>query len=88
MESLLCDTLEALLQGGFFLENLCNGDRMLYAAALAASIVVFLMLLEEEEEQAEAERDIIGPRVKQTRTARRLFDNEGAYQYIRRRDHL
>ncbi len=62
----LCETLEALLQGGF-LDNLSDGDRMLYAAALAASIVV-LMLLEEEE----AAEGTIGPRVKRTRTARRL----------------
>jgi hypothetical protein len=79
----LCETLEALLQGGF-LENLSDGDRMLYAAALAASIVVLMLL--EEEEQAEAE-EMVGPRVKRTRTARRLFDCQGAFQCISR-DHL
>jgi hypothetical protein len=77
----LCDTLEALLQGDV-LGNISDGDRLLYAAALAASIVVLMIL--EEEEQAE---EIIQPRVKRTRTARRLFDCQGAFQCIRR-DHL
>jgi hypothetical protein len=78
----LSDTLEALLQEGGFLENLSSSDQLLYAAALAATIVV-LMLLEEEE----AAEEIIQPRVKRTRTARRIFDCQGAYQCIRR-DHL
>ncbi len=77
----LSDTLEALLQRGF-LENLSSSDQLLYAAALAATIVV-LMLLEEEE----ATEEIIQPRVKRTRTARCLFDSQGAYQCIKR-DHL
>ncbi len=60
---------------------------MPYGAALAASTIVVLMLLEEEEEAEEAE-ETFRPRVNQSRTARRRFDCQGAYQCIRRRDHL
>jgi hypothetical protein len=55
----LCETLEALLQGGF-LDNLSDGDRMLYAAALAASIVVLMLLEEEEAEGAARARPAAG----------------------------
>jgi hypothetical protein len=53
-------------------------------AAAACSAIMMMMLLQQESQQKE---EAVEPKGKKTRTARRLFDCEGAYNCIMR-DHL
>ena len=54
-------------------------------AAAACSAIMMMMLLQQE--SMTQEEEAVEPKVKKTRTARRLFDCEGAYNCIMR-DHL
>jgi hypothetical protein len=55
-------------------------------AAAACSVIVMMMLLQQESARG-AEETVVEPKVKKTRTVRRLFDCQGAHRCIMR-DHL
>ena len=66
------------------LDEAVDRRRQQSEAAAACSAILMMMLLQQESQQ---EEETMEPKLKKTRTARRLFDCEGAYNCIMR-DHL
>jgi hypothetical protein len=61
--------------------------RRQHSEVAAACSAIMMMMLSQQQQQLMAEEEVQPPKVKKTRTARRLFDCQGAYNCIMR-DHL